>query len=306
MFTICLAISYHLPNFCSFPSWNPDGFTFANKTIIGLRPYGIFIDSNNTVYILGEHSGKVAIWSLETNSLIRTLSGNFSSPHSIFVTLNGDIYIDNGAQGEVVMWKSNETNSRSVMNVDGSCFGLFVDLKNNLYCSIRDRNQIVKKSIDNKSNVPEIIVGHGASRSMNNSLKSPRGIFIDSNFDLYVADGDNHRIICVYSNRYTDKIVAGADAPKTIILNHPTGVTLDANHYLYIVDHGNHRIVGSGPYGFRCLVGCSGIHGSEVNQLIHPWTMQFDRQGNMFVTDRDNNRVQKFLLSTNSCGKIVL
>ena len=69
------------------------------------------------------------------------------------------------------------------------------------------------------------------------------------------------------------------------------------------MDTGNNRIVGSGPNGFRCLVGCSGSGGSASNQLNSPETLSFDSYGNMFVTDWWNNRIQKFVLSTNSCGK---
>ena len=61
----------------------------------------------------------------------------------------------------------------------------------------------------------------------------------------------------------------------------------------------NNRIVGSGPNGFRCLVGCSG-YGSASNQLYNPITLSFDSYGNMFVTDCWNSRIEKFILTNNS------
>jgi len=87
-----------------------------------------------------------------------------------------------------------------------------------------------------------------------------------------------------------------------ISLNCPTGIVLDADDYLFIVDNLNSRIVASSPNGFRCLVGCSGSSGSASNQLYYPETMAFDSYGNIFVTDWNNNRVQKFILlnTTNS------
>ncbi len=69
------------------------------------------------------------------------------------------------------------------------------------------------------------------------------------------------------------------------------------------MDYGKHRIVRSGPNGFRCLVGCSGSAGLTSDRLYYPWSLSFDSYGNMFVTDQINNRIQKFILSTNSCGK---
>jgi hypothetical protein len=98
--------------------------------------------------------------------------------------------------------------------------------------------------------------------------------------------------------------VAGVKSSNpTITLTAPTGIVLDADKYLFIVEYGNSRIVGSGPLGFRCIVGCSDSDSSESNKLSNPWSLSFDSHGSIFVTDWQNKRIQKFLLSTNSCSK---
>lgn len=97
--------------------------------------------------------------------------------------------------------------------------------------------------------------------------------------------------------------VAGRQAPETITHRYPTDVVLDVDGYLFIVDSGNNRIVGSGSTGFRCIVGCSGTGGLGSNQLYIPQIMAFDSYGKIYITDCGNNRTQKFLLATNSCGK---
>ena len=113
----------------------------------------------------------------------------------------------------------------------------------------------------------------------------------------------NNRIQRFQLGQLNATTVAGTGAANTIDLNWPTGIVLDVDGYLFIVDENNHRIVGSGPHGFRCLVGCSNTKGAQSHQLDYPQTIAFDSFGNMFVTDRDNHRVQKFILATNSCGK---
>lgn len=80
-------------------------------------------------------------------------------------------------------------------------------------------------------------------------------------------------------------------------------MVLNGNGYLFIVDSYQNRVIGSGPWGFRYVVGCSGMSGSATDQLSYPRTMNFDRDGNLFVLDTNNQRVQKFLLSTNSCTR---
>jgi hypothetical protein len=119
-----------------------------------------------------------------------------------------------------------------------------------------------------------------------------------------VADYSNSRIQLFRSGQLTGTTIAGSTSlTTTITLNDPTGIVLDADKYLFIVDYGNSRIVGSGPTGFRCLVGCSLSAGSASNQLNNPWSLSFDSYGNMFVTDRGNSRIQKFSLMNNSYGK---
>ncbi len=96
--------------------------------------------------------------------------------------------------------------------------------------------------------------------------------------------------------------VAGNGAPGTITLYCPNAIAFDANGYLFIGDSYNHRIIGSGPYGFRCLFGCSGV-GSGSHQLYYPRQMSFDSYGNLFVADQYNYRIQKFILASNSCSE---
>ena len=80
----------------------------------------------------------------------------------------------------------------------------------------------------------------------------------------------------------------------TIELDRPTGVILDGDQHLFIADQANHRIIGSDENGFRCIFGCSG-QGSTNDKLSGPISMSFDSYGNIYVTDRDNHRVQKIL-----------
>ena len=189
------------------------------------------------------------------------------------------------------------------MNVSDPCRSLFLDTNNTLYCSSDNRHRVMKKSLSNDSNVPVVAAGNGSNGSDPYSLSSPKGIFVAKNFSLYVADADNDRIQEFRPENPWGITVAGKGTSHTITLNYPIDVSLDADGYLFIVDSNNHRIVGSGPNGFRCLVGCSGQPGSSADRLKHPRPFSFDSRGNMFVADTDNSRVQKFMLASNSYGK---
>jgi hypothetical protein len=243
------------------------------------------------------------VWLDGSINLTRTISDNLSKPYALFVTTAGDIYVDNGySNGRVDKWTSSTNTSVPAMYVGNACYGLFVDTRNTLYCSICNLHQVVTKSLNSGTNVVTIVAGTGCPGSVSNMLHSPYGIFVSTNFDLYVADCGNDRVQLFPSGQLNGTTVARNGAPGTIPLNCPTAVVLDGDNYLFIVDSYNNRIVGPGPNGFRCLVGCSGS-GSASNQLSDPQSMAFDSFGNIFVTNWGNARVQKFIFVNNTLGK---
>jgi hypothetical protein len=271
---------------------------------VGEDPAGIFVNTNNTVYVADRNNSRIQIWANDSVDPTKTISGNSSLRLSIFVTITGNIYVDNGIlNGRIDKWISNTNTSIPVMYVKSPCFGLFVDINDTLYCSMQVADQVVKKWLNDNTTTVTPAAGTGVKGSDSNMLNSPVGIFVDINFDLYVADQFNHRIQLFQSGQLNGTTIAGGGlSSTTITLYYPTGIVLDADKYLFIVDNGNARIAGSGPNGFRCLVGCFG-RGNASNQLSYPMTLSFDIYGNMFAADRGNNRIQKFLLLTNSCGK---
>ncbi|CAF1317185.1 unnamed protein product [Adineta steineri] len=296
------AISYNRPKFDASASWSANAITFADSSTVGRNPWGIYVDTHNSIYAVNSPSGRIQIWLNNSISLSRTISGNFLDPHFVFVTINGDIYIDNGAMnGRVDKWVLNGNTSVPVMYVNSSCWGLFIDINNTLYCALGDQNQVVTKSLNTMSNITTIIAGTGCAGSTSNMLYGPYAVYVNTNFDLYVADRYNDRIQ-LFRSRQLDAITIAGDSSltPTITLDKPMGIALDADNYIFIVDNHNHRIVGSGPNGFRCLVGCSTQPGSASNQLNWPQTFGFDSYGNIFVTDCANNRVQKFILLKNT------
>ncbi|CAF4063852.1 unnamed protein product, partial [Adineta steineri] len=297
--------SYNQPKFCQNASWNPNASTFANSITVGSNPWGIFVNTNNTIYVADRANNEIHIWFNNSIGPTQTIQSNSSQPNSVFVTHNGDIYIDNGAfNHRVDKWILNENTSVPVMDVSVSCFDLFVDTTDTLYCSLASLHQVVKRWLHDNSSILTITAGTGTLGNTSSMLNLPCGIYVNTNFDLYVADYYNDRIQLFQSGEIHGITVVGAESLNTTItLNGPTGIVLDADNYLYIVEFNNHRIVGSGPNGFRCLVGCSSSGGSASNQLLNPATLRFDSSGNMFVTDYGNSRIQKFILLTSSCDE---
>lgn len=301
-----LGVSYNQPKLSACATWNPNAVTFVNAS--GSSPHNIYVDMNNTVYVAETTHNRVRIWLNGSTTPSRTISGSLSSPYAVFASIIGVISIDNGELNHRVdTWTSNATNSTVKMYVNGTCYGLFVDIYDDFYCSTEQPHIVLKKLMMDNPNTTIVVAGsttnHGAA---SDRLLQPRGIFVTINLDLYVADCGNHRIQLFRSGQRNGTTIAGQGAPGTITLNSPTGVILDANEHIFIVEHRNHRVVRSGSDGFQCILGCTGTSGSASNQLNYPHALNFDSDGNIFVADTSNNRIQKFLLATNSCGKYFL
>ena len=203
----------------------------------------------------------------------------------------------------VKKWRVNATRAVIVMHANSYCFGLFVDLYGNIYCSVHDSHIVIKRAFNDDANRTTIIAGNGTNGSTANMLANPRGIWIDSDLKLYVADYENDRIQVFSSGQMNATTLVGNGAPGTIDLDGPTGVVLDGNGYIFITDTSNNRVIGSGPSGYRCIAGCSRLSGSAPDQLFRPRGLSFDSFGNLFVVDGRNERIQKFILASNSCSK---
>ncbi|CAF3946187.1 unnamed protein product [Adineta steineri] len=303
---LVLALSFNQPIFSSTPVWDSNGITYANQSIVGFHPVAIFMSTNNTIYVANKENNTIVIWEEESVNPTKIIHGGFSKSQSLFVTSDGDIYIDDGEKNRRAQkWIAETNNFVTVMNVWSSCWGLFVDINDTLYCSMNEHHQVVKRSLNDPLMVPNrVAAGTGIRGSASNQLWRPKGIYVNVNLDLYVTDCWNDRVQLFHSGESNGITVAGyASLNPTITLRCPNGVILDAEKYLFIVDQDNSRIVGSGLNGFRCLVGCYG-YGSQSNQLFLPYSFSFDRCGNMFVTDTLNHRIQKFLLMKDSFGKL--
>ena len=300
---VALAISYNQPKLSPNASWNPNATTFANRSIVGLNPRGIFIDINDTIYVADSTNNRIQIWLGDSILPVKSIAGNLSEPIAVFYTITGDIYVGD-LSSRIHECSSDTSICTSVIYTNSSCFGLFVDISNTIYCSMGSRHLVAKQRLKANTTIWTTVAGNDTAGNSTNMLQFPRRIFVDTNFDLYVADAGNNRIQLFRQGQADGITVAGDASPNlTITLNWPTAVILDADKYLFVTDARNDRIVRSGPYGFRCIAGCSGLNGSASDQFSYPSALSFDSYGNLYVLDHYNHRLQKFSLIRNTSGK---
>jgi len=60
-FTIA-TVSFNQPRFRTNATWNSIATTFAGQSFVGAAPFGIFVNSNNSIYIPNQQTGQIHIW----------------------------------------------------------------------------------------------------------------------------------------------------------------------------------------------------------------------------------------------------
>lgn len=303
---------YNQPKFCPKPEWNQLGEALSHSCHKNVKPIDIFIDIYDTVYACCCEKSLMKTPGRFPNSHTLTPIHEYKKPpQSFFVVFNGDIYVDTGVKNKIRIWKPwwQSRSSWVELNRDKSCYALFIDTNDTIYCSMKDKHQVIKKSLNDRSN-PVIAAGiYDSSGSGSDRLKKPHGIFVDTNFDLYVADCENHRI-----QRFKRDVANG----ETVLndtrkinnkeLHCPTDVILDADSNLYIVDSGNNRVIVVTPNSAysRCLIGCESEDESDpIYYLDKPNSISFDRFGNIFVVSNTRDEeILKFILANKDCGEL--
>ena len=275
-----------------------------DNSTLGGPPIGLFINTNNSVYVAVKNQNMVQVWFEGSKTPVQNISSGLIKPNAVFVTTNGDIFIDNSyTNRRIDRWTPSATIGDPVMYVDLSCLEIFLNIYDDIYCSLSARHSILRKYSTDKANTTSIVAGNGTNGFTPYMLDGPHGIFVDTQLNLYVADSGNDRIQFFRDGEKNGTTLAGNGASGTFQLSNPAAVVLDVDGNLFIADRDYNRIVGSFGHVFRCIAGCLTPRGSASNQLNSPRRLAFDSYGNLFVSDAGNSRVQKFLLSVNACGK---
>jgi DNA-binding beta-propeller fold protein YncE len=154
----------------------------------------------------------------------------------------------------------------------------------------------------------------GLAGSGNGQFKEPRGVALDGKGNMWVVDTGNNRLQELTESGTFQKAVGSSGAGK-LQFNSPRGVTIDSHGALWIADDKNSRLEKLNEKGefaealgwgvtdgkaeleictaeaSKCQIGTTGSGSGEFNE---PKAQTFDAQGNLWVADGANNRLQEF------------
>jgi DNA-binding beta-propeller fold protein YncE len=138
----------------------------------------------------------------------------------------------------------------------------------------------------------------GSNGAGEGQFAAPRNVAVAPNGNIYVADSGNHRIQVFDANR-NFLFMWGEEGAGFGQFSEPWGIEIAPDGTVYVADTWNHRIQAFTEDGefitsFGAFANVQADANAELGKFWGPRDIAVDAQGNVYVTDTGNKRVQKF------------
>jgi hypothetical protein len=304
----------------SFSSKGSSVIAGGNGTGNGLNktysPKGVFVDTNENVFVVEDDNHRVTKWepgAVEGIIVAGAESGAGSennmlnSPYGVFVDSDDNIYVSDQANNRVMKWDSGASSGTLVAggNGTGSSLnqtygptGIYVDSSNNIYISESFNHRVTKW--EPGANEGIVVAGGNGNGSSLNALSNPQGIYVDSQGNIYIAEQGNARITKWEPDATEGIVVAGGNGIGNGLdkVGNPRDVHLDSNGDFIISQWIPHRILKWNVNSSTGeLVSGGNDSGNDLEEFNNIHGIYIDSKNNVYVADTDNNRVKKIQLS---------
>ena len=150
---------------------------------------------------------------------------------------------------------------------------------------------------DSTQQPPNVVAAWGAAGGRLGEIDHPEGLAVDNHGNLLVADTWNDRIVRTDG----EGNVAGSFGERGTgdgQFDCPRSIAVDGAGNIYVVDSWNHRVQKFSPTGqFLLTFGATGEpwgYDEGDGLFVFPYGIAVDSHGYIYVSDFNNNRVQKF------------
>jgi gliding motility-associated-like protein len=187
-----------------------------------------------------------------------------------------------------------------LLDSTGNCIGSILSVRTDSTISKivwYKENVPIKTVLPITPNAGITVAGGNGPDSAANQLNFPKGIYLDEQDNLYIADNVNNRVQKWSRGMASGTTVAGGHGAGAGAnqFNGPEALYLDGGGNIYIMDYGNFRVQkwAPGATSGTTVAGGNGS-GSAANQFDFSTGMFIDAAGNIYIADAHNNRIQKW------------
>ncbi len=290
-----------------------------------MEPSGLAVGAGGNLYVADRANHRIQVFSnngafVSTWGDSGTANGLFNSPRDVAVDANGEVYVTDFFNDRVQVFSSTGTYLRQ-WGATGTGTGQFksprgIDIDDSLHVFVSE-DGFPNKRIQKFSTTGVFLGTWGTIGSGNGQFQSPRGLATTDSFLVYVSDPINNRV-----QKFTSVgqflVAWGQMGAGTGDFQFPGGVAV-SNGRVFVMDTNNHRVEifgASGAFlevtGSQCRLsdgsGCvdpdaGGSLALGDGQFYFPLGIAIDTDGDVFISDTQNHRIQKFARApTSSAG----
>ncbi len=295
---------------------------------------GVTIDSTGNIYVADSGNKRIVKLNSTGAALdIFSTGDSLNGPQGVALDSSGNIYVADFSNQRIIKLSPTGTVLSTFKNtIFPSQFqnlsGITADSQNNVYVMDYASNNIQK--FDSSGNFIKMWGSAGTAEGQF-SLNYPDSLTVDSHDNVYVADISNNRIqefdsngtfikmwgwgVQDGSNEFqicTSGCQAGMSGGGDGEFNGPSDITVDASGNSFVVENDGNtveefdvtgafvKVFGWGVLDGTdelqvCRSGCqSASYGSGDGQLDGTYGITADSQGNLYLIDSNNNRIDEF------------